>query len=183
MPSKPTGRPRGRPPGVKNKPKTIEQFVVEQHSSPIAPPPVPPKMAARGPWANMTPDERKAYSAKLVAARQGRRALNNTNIPGKPRDLTNAQWAAVKEEAARDAKRIIAKMKDAGQLPDDPRAEEALTKAVATLRAAESPKDIAALGRLILDFTKAKPAQKIEATVRTAEDILDEMAADDHANG
>jgi hypothetical protein len=127
----------------------------------------------------MTPDERKAYSAKLVAARKGNRALTNTNIPGKPRDLTNAQWAEVKKQAARDAKRIIAKMKDAGQLPDDPRAQEALTKAVETLRASENPKDVAALGRLILDFTKAKPAQRIEATVRTAEDILDEMAADD----
>ncbi|MBB3910161.1 hypothetical protein [Sphingomonas desiccabilis] len=177
MPTKPTGRPRGRPPGVKNKPKTIEQFVVEHIRSPIAPPPAPPKKAARGPWANMTPEERKAYSQKLVAARKGNHP--NTNIPGKPRHLTHAQWAAVQAEARRDAKRIIQKMKDAGQLPDDPRAVEALEKAVTTLRTAETPKDVAALGRLILDFTKAKPAQKIEATVRSAEDILDEMAADE----
>jgi hypothetical protein len=122
----------------------------------------------------MTPDERKAYSAKLVAARKGNHP--NTNIPGKPRHLTHAQWAAVLEEAGRDAKRIIAKMKEAGQVPDDPRAEEALTKAVKTLRASDNPKDVAALGRLILDFTKAKPAQKIEATIKSAEDLLDEMA-------
>lgn len=176
MPTKPTGRPRGRPKGVKNKPKTIEQFVVEQISSPIARPPVPPKMAARGPWANMTPEERKAYSQKLIAARRGNRP--NTNTPGKPRGLTDAQWAVVRSEAARDAKRIIAKMKDAGQLPDDPRAVEALEKAVTTLRASDNPKDVAALGRLVLDFTKAKPAQKIDHTVRTHEDFLDELAAD-----
>ena len=69
-------------------------------------------------------------------------------------------------------------MKDAGQVPDDPRAEEALKTTVETLRTAESPKDKIAAARLILDFTKAKPAQKIDATVRTAEDILDEMALD-----
>lgn len=174
MPSKPTGRPRGRPPGVKNKPKTIEAFVVEQISSPIAPPPVPPKKAPRGPWANMTSEQRKEYSAKLIAARKGNHP--NHQIPGKPPRLTHAQWAAVQEEAKRDAKRIITKMKDAGQLPDDPRAVEALEKAVTTLRTSENPKDVAALGRLILDFTKAKPAQKVDHTVRSAEDILDEMA-------
>ncbi|WP_333571501.1 hypothetical protein [Sphingomonas sp.] len=125
----------------------------------------------------MTSEQRKEYSAKLVASRKGNHP--NTNIPGKPRGLTHAQWTAVKEEAKRDAKRIIAKMKDAGQLPDDPRAVEALEKAVTTLRASQSPKDVAALGRLILDFTKPKPAQKIDHTVRTAEDILDEMAADE----
>ncbi|MET3712626.1 hypothetical protein ABIC65_003344 [Sphingomonas trueperi] len=124
----------------------------------------------------MTPEQRKAYSAKPVAARKGNHP--NTNIPGKPRGLTCAQWATVQAEAKRDAKRIIAKMKDAGQLPDDPRAVEALEKAVTTLRASQSTKDVAALGRLILDFTKAKPAQKVDHIVRTAEDILDEMAAE-----
>lgn len=69
-------------------------------------------------------------------------------------------------------------MRDAGQLPDDPRAVEALEETVKTLRAAESPKDKIAAARLILDFTKAKPAQKIEATVRTHEDFLDELAGE-----
>jgi hypothetical protein len=175
--TKPTGRPRGRPKGVKNKPKSIEEFVLLQVSEPIQPPPVAPKKAARGPWAHMTPEERKAYSRKLIEARKGNRP--KSTIPGKPRDLTAAQWAAVQEQAARDAKRIIAKMKDAGQLPDDPRAVEALEKAVKTLRQSENAKDVAALGRLILDFTKSKPTTKAELTVKTAEDLLDEMAEDD----
>ncbi|MET3725861.1 hypothetical protein [Sphingomonas trueperi] len=162
--------------GVKNKPKTIEAFVLQQISSPISPLSLPPKKAPRGPWANMTPEQRKEYSAKLVAARKGNRP--NTNLPGKPRRLTHGQWAAIKEEAEGDAKRIIARMKDAGQLPDDPRAVEALQKAVTTLRSSQNPKDVAALGRLILDFTKVRPAQKVNHTVRSAEDILDEMAED-----
>jgi uncharacterized membrane protein len=171
-----TGRPRGRPPGVKNKPKTIEQFVLETIAAPPPEPPRAPKGAPRGPWANMTPEERKAYSQKLIGARRGNKP--NTQNPGKPAHLTNAQWAEVQERAARDAKRIIQKMKDAGQLPDDPRAVEALETAVKTLRAATSPKDIAALGRLILDFTKSKPVTKVDHTVRTHEDFLDELADD-----
>jgi len=178
MPTKPTGRPRGRPPGVKNKPKTIEEFVQVELTAPPPKPPRAKKAAARGPWAHMTPEERKAYSQKLNAApRKG--PPPNTQTPGKPRDLTNAQWAEVQEIARLDAKRIMQKMKDAGQVPDDPRAAEALEKTVETLRTAESAKDKIAAARLILDFTKAKPAQKTEVTVRTAEDILDEMAEDD----
>ncbi len=177
MPTKPTGRPRGRPPGVKNKPKSIEQFVLETITQPPQPPPRQPKAAPRGPWANMSPEERKAYSQKLIAARKGNRTYKTP--PGKPRDLTLAQWAEVQATARLDAKRIIQKMKDAGQFPDDPRAAEALETTVKTLRTATSPKDVAALARLILDFTKPKPATKIDHTVRSAEDILDEMAADD----
>ena len=174
MPTKPTGRPRGRPPGVKNKPKTIETFVMAELTNPPPKPKRPPKMAARGPWAGKTPEERSALSRQLIEARKGNYAKNTT--PGKPRDLTNAQWAEVQEIARLDAKRIMQRMKDAGQVPDDPRAAEALQTTIETLRTAESPKDKIAAARLILDFTKAKPAQKSEVTVRTAEDILDEMA-------
>lgn len=175
MPTKPTGRPRGRPPGVKNKPKTIEAFVFAALDDPIVPPERPKMRGGTGPWAKMTPEERSAYSRKIAACRK--RPTNQT--PGKPPDLTNAQWVAVQEIAATDAKRIIKKMRDAGQLPDDPRAVEALEETVKTLRAAESAKDKIAAARLILDFTKAKPAQKTEVTVRTHEDFLDELAGDD----
>lgn len=122
----------------------------------------------------MSPEERKELSRRLVASRRG----NHTNgqKPGKPRDLTNAQWAEVQKQADVEARRIMKKMKEAEQLPDDKRAEEALEKAVVTLRSASSPKDVAALGRLVLDFTRAKPAQKIDHTVRTHEDFLDELA-------
>ena len=177
MPTKPTGRPRGRPKGALNKPKTVEQFVVDSMTSRPPDPPRKPKMAARGPWANKTPEERKAYSQKLIAARKGKQV--NAQTPGKPARLTNAQWAEVQAQAEADAKRIIKKMKDAGQLPDDELAVEALTKVAQTLREATTPRDIASLGRLMLDFTKTKPVQKHDHTVRTMEDELDEMGRDD----
>lgn len=178
MPTKPTGRPRGRPTGVRNKPKTIEQFVVEAVQSPPPVPQRPQTGAARGPWANKTPEERKAYAQRLVEARKGQPHNDTNQIKGKPRNLTHAQWAEVQETARTDAKRIIKKMKDAGQLPEEPLAAEALQKAATALRAATTAGDVAKLGRLVLDFTLAKPAQRIDHTVRTAEDMLDEMAED-----
>lgn len=174
MPTKPTGRPRGRPPGAKNGPKNLQEFVLQAIESPIEPPPRSTNNGNIGAWANKSPEERTAYSRKIAAARK----LPTKQTPGKPRNLTNAQWADVTATARLDAKRIIKKMKDAGQMPDDPMAAEALEKAVTTLRASSAPKDVAALGRLILDFTKAKPAQKTELTVRTHEDFLDELADD-----
>lgn len=174
MPTKPTGRPRGRPPGAKNGPKTLEEFVFRALEEPIKPPARSTNYGKIGAWANKSPEERSAYSAKLIAARKGR----TQQIPGKPRRLTNAQWAEVTATARLDAKRIIQKVKDAGQMPDDEKAAEALEKTVVTLRASQSPKDVAALARLVLDFTKAKPAQKSEVTIRTHEDFLDELADD-----
>lgn len=176
MPTKPTGRPRGRPPGAKNGPKTLEEFVFKAVREPIKPPPGPVRRKhVPEPWASMNEAERKEYSAKIRAARKG----PNNQIPGKPRALTNAQWAEVQTTARLDAKRIIQKMAEAGQLPEDKAAAEALEKAVVTLRASSAPKDVAALARLVLDFTKAKPAQKSEVTIRTHEDFLDELAGDD----
>jgi len=174
MPTKPTGRPRGRPPGAKNGPKTLEEFVFRAVEEPVEPPPRARKNYVPGPWGKMSPEERTAYSRKIAAARK----LPTKQTPGKPRHLTNTQWAEVTATARLDAKRIIQKVKDAGQMPDDEKAAEALEKTVVTLRASQSPKDVAALARLVLDFTKAKPAQKSEITVRTHEDFLDELADD-----
>lgn len=174
MPTKPTGRPRGRPPGAKNGPKTLEEFVFKALKQPLEPPSRSTNHGQIGAWAHKTPEERSAYSARLRAAR----TMPTRQTPGKPRALTNTQWAEVSATARLDAKRIIKKLKDAGTFPEDEKAAEALEKAVVTLRASQSPKDVAALARLILDFTKAKPAQKSEVTIRTHEDFLDEIAGD-----
>lgn len=172
MPTKPTGRPRGRPPGAKNRPKTVEAFVFHALESPIQPPPRSTNNGQIGIWGKLDAGERAAHSAKIRAARK--RPTNQ--IPGKPRDLTNKQWAVVQQVAANDAKIIIKTMRGAGQLPDDPRAVEALERALQVLRSAESPKDKTAAARLLLDFTKAKPGHKSEVVDRSHEEFLDALA-------
>lgn len=174
-----TGRPRGRPPGAKNKPKTIDAFVIETLSSSPVPPPRKPKGKPRGPWANKTPEERAALSAKLNAGRDLKaQAAKGGRKPGVPRNLTSAQHAQLVAEQQPEIERMIKKMADQGILPDDPRAEEALTKTMTVLRTAETNRDKLAAARLVLDFTKSKPTAKIEHTVKTAEDFLDEMTDD-----
>lgn len=174
MPTKPTGRPRGRPPGAKNVPR-IEDFIAETLASKVKPPEIT-RMKARGPWANMTPEERSEYARSL-------RARQKENFGGKPtgvpRSMSVAQYEALKAEQRPIVKRIMKKMADKGQLPEDPRAVEALEESLMVLRTAENQKTKLSAARLLLDFTKAKPTQKIEHTVKTAEDYLDELAEDD----
>lgn len=172
MPTKPTGRPRGRPPGAKNRPKTIEAFVFQALESPIQPPSRSTNYGQIGVWGKLDATGRAEHSARIRAARK--RQTNQT--PGKPRRLTNKQWAVVQKAAANDAKSIIRMMRDAGQLPDDPHAVEALERTLQVLRSAESAKDKSAAARLILDFTKAKPSHKSEVVVRSHEDFLDGLA-------
>lgn len=93
--------------------------------------------------------------------------------------MTVAQYEAHQAAQKPIIAKILKKMSDKGQLPDDPMAVEALQQAMTVLRAPQTAKDKIAAARLILDFTKAKPTTKVEHTVRTAEDILDEMAEED----
>ena len=176
MPTKPTGRPRGRPKGVKNKPKTLEAFVTDSLANPVSAPPRKPKTATRGPWAKMTPEERKAYSATIRAKRRPESYANVGRKPGVPFALTAAQAQELAEQQNPEIQRILKKMAEQGQLPDDPRAVEALEETLKVLRSEATAKDKLGAARLLLDFTKAKPTARIEHTVRTAEDFLDEIA-------
>ena len=175
MPTKPTGRPRDRPKGAKNIPK-IEDFVAATLAGSVPIPEIKPKAAPRGPWAGMTAEERSAYSKRIAASKKGHTGGRRKGVP---LHLNAAQFEARKAEQAPIVQRIIAKMKQNGDLPDDPRAVEAIETGVMVMRTQEDAKTKLAAARLVLDFLKARPTSKIEHTVRTAEDFLDEIAADD----
>lgn len=71
------------------------------------------------------------------------------------------------------------KLEAAGVLEDaDAQAKEALKAAIAVMRGPVSPKDKLAAARLVLDFTKAKPAQKQDITVSKAEAWLEAVTKD-----
>lgn len=173
-----TGNPRGRPKGSKNQPKTIQEFVQDALTVPKIIPPKRVPGKPRGPWVHMSPEERSELSRRLTAGRdlskngQGRKH-------GVPANRTLHQHKLIVAEQAPKIARILKKMAEQGTLPDDPRAVEAIEKTLGVLRTAEAYKDILASARLILDFTKSKPTAKIEHTVRTAEDYLDEIADND----
>ena len=55
---------------------------------------------------------------------------------------------------------------------DDPRADEALKAALETMRTPANQQTKLAAAKLILEYTKAKPASKSEVTVNKAEEWL-----------
>jgi hypothetical protein len=175
MPTKPTGRPRGRPKGAKNIPK-VEDFITEALAGPIPIPPVKPKGKPRGPWAHMTPEERSEYSKRLKAQRQS--TVSGGQQPGLPRGMSRKQFEARKAEQLPIVEKIIAKMAKNDELPDDPDVVEAFKQTMVILRTQDSAETKLKAARLILDFKKAKPTTKVEHTVKSAEDYLDELAED-----
>ena len=77
-----------------------------------------------------------------------------------------------------EAKRMVRIMEKKGfEIPENEYAREAIEAAVETMRMeAISPKDKLTAARLVLDFTKSKPAAQTEVTVKKAEDFLAEIA-------
>lgn len=65
---------------------------------------------------------------------------------------------------------------------EDPRAEEALEFAIGVVRVQAPLKDKLAAARMVLDFTKTKPAAKSDVTVHNAEQFLDDVAAEMESN-
>lgn len=81
---------------------------------------------------------------------------------------------AINERATQIAQETILKMADQGILTpqDDPRAVKALQAAVEVMATPANQQAKLAAARLILDFTKSKPAAKSEVTVNKAEEWL-----------
>ena len=176
-------RPRGRPKGSKNKPKTILGWL--QESLEIQEPKRAPRKLkdekaaeyARKGAAMLTPERRSelAKKASLAAKAKGKPGGRPLGVPA----AYKSQWAyrAEQDAAKQDVKRIISIMAEEGILPEDPLAREALETALQLMREA-GPKDFKhKVLRTILEYRLAKPAQKQDVTVRTAEDFLDELAA------
>lgn len=150
----------------------------------LAPPPIPatrpPAKAPKGGggiWATMTPEERTAH-AKALAARSKLTRTRRPSRRGKARHLTNAQHDAAVEAQRPIVAKIMGKMDQRGELPEDPLAVEALEAALMVLRSPGPSEHRTAAARLVLDFTKSKPAASVRSVVRTAEDWVDEMAAE-----
>jgi len=87
----------------------------------------------------------------------------------------------INEAAAQYAKDMIKKMADKGIITelDDPRAEEALENALAVMRTPANQGVKLQAAKLILEYTKAKPAAKSEITVNKAEEWLAAVASEE----
>jgi len=114
---------------------------------------------------------------------QSREAMRKVGLANKGRGgrplgsydgVRKAERERINAAAKEYAKETIKIMQDKGILSgeDDPRAVEALDAALTTMRTPANQQTKLAAAKLILEYTKAKPASKSEVTVNKAEEWL-----------
>jgi hypothetical protein len=80
----------------------------------------------------------------------------------------------IRKQAKADAERIVAIMAKENEI-DDVYAIEALKAAVEIMREPGQNRDRLTAARMVLDFTKTKPAAKSEVTIGKAEAFLESL--------
>jgi hypothetical protein len=178
-------RGRGRPKGSKNKPKTVPDMVAQALSEPLEKPQLPPEPPKRVGGGNprlndVPPEERTARARKAALARIEK--CRELGVPTRlPKGWTVKHALVVQEMAKEDTKRMIDIMADAGVLPEDEGAQEAMGTVLGIMRSSQSADMKLKAARTVLEYTKAKPTQKSEVTVKPAEAFLDELADEESA--
>lgn len=86
--------------------------------------------------------------------------------------------APLREQAKLDAKKVVEIMSDKFNIEDEYQ-KEALTTAVEVMRLVGETRERLAAARLVLDFTKSKPASKSDVSISRAEDFLASLLQED----
>lgn len=86
---------------------------------------------------------------------------------------TSAQLVPIRAKAQAEAERIVEIMTE--QFDVDDFGKEALQAAVAIMREPAQNRDKLTAARLVLDFTRSKPAASVEVTVGKAESFLSSL--------
>jgi hypothetical protein len=82
-----------------------------------------------------------------------------------------------------EASTLVGRLKEMGHTPEDDRAEEALAFGIATIRSkTDSTRDRLVASRMVLEFTKQKPAARSDVTIQNAEDFLEALALQEDAS-
>lgn len=108
-----------------------------------------------------------------VKAKQSEGGKKGSRL-GVPDGYTKEEAHALRKAAETEAKEIIQKMADEGIITkEEALGNEALEFAISVVRAKVDPtRERLNAAKLVLEFTKSKPASKVEATVTKAEDFL-----------
>ena len=127
---------------------------------------------------------RQAKRLKIRNATMPERMTNAGIMWGETRETAAAAW----EESLEKAKRTMAELivSETIQVPkttDENAAYDALECALTIMRSKVAPREQLAAAKIVLDFTKAKPAQKQDITVSSTETWLKQVIEDDKSNG
>lgn len=127
------------------------------------------------------------YFSNLMKTEEGRalrkqwstKPRKNAGRPkGTPDGYTLEAITPIREKAKKDAERIVAIMAEENNV-DDVYAIEALKAAVEIMREPGQNRDRLTAARMVLDFTKTKPAAKSEVTIGKAEAFLESLLDSD----
>jgi hypothetical protein len=144
-----------------------------------------PKKALKYP--NRATPKENNYFTKLMQTEEGRalrkqwstKKRKNAGRPqGTPDGYTLEAITPIREQAKRDAERIVAIMSKENEI-DDVYAIEALKAAVEIMREPGQNRDRLTAAIMVLDFTKTKPAAKSEVTIGKAEAFLESLLVAD----
>lgn len=122
---------------------------------------------------------RTAKATKAAKAKYKKGLIAPTNVGSMPRNVPMRDKIAALVEAEKEAKRILKIMEKEGLIPDDHMAKAALQATFEMVTAPLPPRERLAAARTILEYTKQKPVSTTNLNIKTAEDFLDELAADD----
>jgi len=127
------------------------------------------------------------YFSTLMQTEEGRKlrqewSRKKRKNPGRPRGVPDgyrkAQIEPIRAKIRKEATEIVKIMAEKFEIESE-YAKEALTTAVEVMRVPGETRERLAAARLVLDFTKQKPASKSEVAVSKAEDFLASLIEDD----
>ena len=131
---------------------------------------------------------KKNYFAELMSTPEGRakrkewstRPRKNAGRPkGVPDGHRKETIEPLRKELRKEAEEVVAIMAKKTDIEADDYAKEALTTAVEIMRAPDATRERLAAARLVLDFTKQKPASKSEMAISQAESFLEGLLVEE----
>lgn len=149
----------------------------------------PRKTRAKAPKVKKCPQKapKRVYLKELMKTPEGR-ALKQSWVtkprknPGRPKGVpdgyTKETIAPLREQAKKDAEKVVKIMSDKYNIEDEYQ-KEALSTAVEVMRLVGETRERLAAARLVLDFTKSKPASKSNVSISKAEDFLASLLQED----
>tara|TARA_R110002153_G_scaffold15043_1_gene54058 strand:- start:989 stop:1441 length:453 start_codon:yes stop_codon:yes gene_type:complete len=123
---------------------------------------------------------KNSYFKTLMSTPEGRALRKEWSTkprknPGRPLGVPDGHTAQtiapIREQAKKDAKKVVKIMSEKYNIEDEYQ-KEALTTAVEVMRLDGQSRERLAAARLVLDFTKSKPASKSDVSISRAEDFL-----------
>ena len=103
---------------------------------------------------------------------------NPGRTKGVPDGYRKSQIEPIRAEAKKEAKQLVSIMADKFNIEDD-YAKQALEAAVEIVQVPGETRERLAAARLVLDFTRSKPAAKQEVTIGKAEEFLSSLLVED----